>query len=60
MEKELNLAKIDRHCVNTNEYYEVEYWSKDFGIAPEALRKAVIASGTRSVDVVKKELYFLT
>ena len=60
MDQELNLAKIDRHCVKTNEYYEVEYWSKEFGITPEVLKKAVIASGTRSVDDVKKQLYFLT
>lgn len=60
MDKELNLAKIDRHCVNTSEYYEVEYWSREFGITPEVLKKAVTASGTRTVDDVRKQLNFLT
>ena len=45
----------DRHFINVNERYEVEHWSKKFGVTEEALRQAVQAAGT-SVKAVEEHL----
>lgn len=36
----------DKTCININEYYDVEYWSKRFGVIPELLYRAVKATGS--------------
>lgn len=36
----------ERKWVNLQEYYDVEYWSKKFGITPELLQRAVKESGS--------------
>lgn len=41
----------DRTRINTSEDYEVQDWSKKFGVTPEQLRAAVKAVGTNSADV---------
>ena len=45
----------DRLRVNVNEEWELQYWSKKFGVSAEQLRDAVKAVGT-SADAVGKHL----
>lgn len=45
----------DRSRVNTSEDYEVQYWSKKFGVSAEELKKAVEKVGPMA-DNVQKEL----
>jgi|GEM_PF-928007 len=46
----------DRRWINLQEYYDVEYWSKKFGVTPELLQMAVKNSGTTSADEVEQYL----
>jgi len=55
MDNKNNTGSLDRDRINIHENYEVEYWSKKFGITPEELRKAVQSVGT-SADNVEKYL----
>jgi hypothetical protein len=55
MDNKKNIGSPDRDRVNIHEAYEVEYWSKEFGVTPEELRKAVEKAGT-SADDVRKQL----
>ena len=48
-------APQDASRVNIHERYEVEYWSKRFGVTPERLKEAVEKAGT-SVSAVEAEL----
>lgn len=41
----------DRARINLNESWEVQYWSKKFGISADELRTAVEAAGPMSADV---------
>jgi len=45
----------DSDLINTSENYEVEYWSKKFGVSAEELKAAVKAAGN-SVSAVRKQL----
>jgi uncharacterized protein DUF3606 len=45
----------DRSRINTNEDYELRYWSKRFGVSQERLKQAVDRVGN-SVSAVEKEL----
>jgi hypothetical protein len=45
----------DASKVNVHEQYEVEYWSKKFGVTPDQLRAAVSRVGT-SAEKVEQEL----
>lgn len=45
----------DATKVNVNESWELDYWSKEFGVTKERLKEAVKAVGT-SVAAVKKYL----
>ena len=45
----------DASRVNVHEDYEVQYWSKHFGVTPERLKEAVKKAGT-SVKAVEAEL----
>jgi Protein of unknown function (DUF3606) len=40
-------GRQDRSRVNTSEDYEVQYWSKKFGVSPDELKAAVKKSATR-------------
>lgn len=46
---------VDRKVINLREYYDVEYWAKQFGISPELLTIAVKESGSTVAEEV--ELY---
>jgi hypothetical protein len=41
----------DRDLINASEYYEVEYWSKKFGVTPERLKSAIKAVGSSAKAV---------
>lgn len=44
---------LERNRVNLQEYYDVEFWSRKFGITPELLKMAVKASGSDLPEVVQ-------
>lgn len=46
----------DRSQVNSNEHYEVEYWSKKWNITPDELKETIKNSGTNSVEKLQKYL----
>jgi uncharacterized protein DUF3606 len=41
----------DRTQINVNEPWEFDYWSKELGVTPEELRKAVKEVGVMVADV---------
>ena len=45
----------DASRINVHERYEVEYWSKKFGLTPDQLKAAVAKVGV-SVKAVQKEI----
>ena len=45
----------DRSRVNVNEPWELQYWSRKFGVSEEQVKDAVKAAGT-SADAVGKHL----
>jgi hypothetical protein len=48
-------GKQDRSRINTNQDYEVRYWSKKFGFSRDKLKAAVKKVGN-SVAAVQQEL----
>jgi hypothetical protein len=46
---------IEKELIDMKENYEVEYWTKKFGVSREELQEAVDAVGT-SPDEVRKYL----
>jgi len=46
-----NIGKPDRDRINTSEDYEVQDWSKKFGVSTEELRDAVKKAGSNAKDV---------
>lgn len=45
----------DRSRINVNETWELQYWTRHFGVSEDQLRSAVKAAGT-SVEAVGKHL----
>ena len=46
-----HIGKQDRDRINLSEDYEVQDWSKRFGISPGELREAVKKAGNMAKDV---------
>ena len=46
-----NIGSPDRDRISLSEDYEVQDWSKKFGVTPEELRKAVKQVGSSPKDV---------
>lgn len=46
----------DRSKVNLSERYEVDYWTKKWGISEDQLKAAVKKAGSSSVEAVAKAL----
>jgi hypothetical protein len=46
----------DRSRVNLNEIWEVQYWSRHFGVSEAELRQAVHRAGSSSVEKVRQVL----
>jgi Protein of unknown function (DUF3606) len=55
MDNKAKTGRPDRDLINVSENYEVEYWSKKFGVRAEQLKSAVRAVGN-SVAAVEKQL----
>lgn len=47
---------LDNDRININEYYEVEYWSKQFGLHPEVFKELVKKAGTNSAEALRSYL----
>ena len=45
----------DRSKINVEEKYEIDYWTRKFGVTPDELRDAVKKVGP-SVEAVEREL----
>ncbi|QNK64912.1 DUF3606 domain-containing protein [Pedobacter sp. PAMC26386] len=43
----------ENKLIDLQEYYEVEYWSKKFGVTPELLKRAVKESDSAIADEVE-------
>ena len=46
-----NRGPADRARVNIHEPYEVEYWSKEFGVTPDKLRELVGKHDVMAADL---------
>ncbi len=46
----------DRSQVSSSEQYELDYWSKKWGITQDELKEAITQSGTNSVEKLEKYL----
>lgn len=44
----------DRARINVNERYELDYWSKKFGVSEDELKRAVGKVGVMADDVEKE------
>ncbi|MDB4922338.1 DUF3606 domain-containing protein [Mucilaginibacter sp.] len=51
MDDKTKTGSPDRDLINPSEYYELEYWSKKFGVTPEKLRSAIKAVGSSAKEV---------
>ena len=51
MDDKTKIGSPDRDLINTSENYEVEYWSKKFGVTAEQLKAAVRAVGNSAAAV---------
>jgi len=51
MDDKTKTGSPDRDLINASEYYEVEYWSKKFGVTPERLKSAIKAVGSSAKAV---------
>lgn len=54
MDNKTNVGSPDRDLINISENYEVEYWSKKFGVSAEQLKTAVKAVGNSAAAVEKQ------
>lgn len=48
--------RLDNDRININEYYEVEYWSKQFNLKPEVFKTLVKEAGTDSIKDLREYL----
>ncbi|MCD1117552.1 DUF3606 domain-containing protein [Chryseobacterium turcicum] len=55
MSDDLTKKPLDTTRVNVSESWELDHWSKKFGVTKERLKEAVKAVGT-SADAVEKYL----
>jgi Protein of unknown function (DUF3606) len=44
----------DRERINIQERYELEYWSRKFGVTPDQLKEAVAKAGVMVKDVARQ------
>jgi hypothetical protein len=44
----------EKRWINLQEYYDVEYWSRKFGVSPELLQTAVKNAGSTSAEDVER------
>ena len=51
---DIQFRSLDMDRININEYYEVEYWSNQFGLHPSVFKKLVEDTGITSAKALKK------
>lgn len=51
MDDKKNTGSPDRDRININEDYELQYWSKKFGVSSNELKEAVKAVGSAVKEV---------
>jgi hypothetical protein len=51
MDNKKNVGNPDRSRINVHEEYELNDWSKKFGVSHDELKAAVEAVGTEAKDV---------
>ena len=51
MDNKQHTGSPDRDRININEDYEVQYWSKKFGVTADKLKDAVKQAGTSATAV---------
>ena len=51
-----NFKSLDIDRININEYYEVEYWAKQFGLQPEVFKNLVNQAGVTSAKALRAYL----
>ena len=51
MDDKTKTGHPDSDLINASEYYELEYWSKKFGVTPERLKSAIKAVGASAKAV---------
>ena len=49
-----NRGEPDRSLINMNEDYEVQYWTRKFGVTREELQRAVEAVGNSAEAVARR------
>lgn len=47
---------LDNDKININEYFEVEYWSKQFELKPDVFKNLVKEAGTDSIKALREYL----
>ncbi|MBC7913921.1 MAG: DUF3606 domain-containing protein [Pyrinomonadaceae bacterium] len=50
---DIQFRSLDIDRININEYYEVEYWSKQFGLHPTVFRQIITDTGITSAEALK-------
>ncbi|HEX8378284.1 MAG TPA: DUF3606 domain-containing protein [Pedobacter sp.] len=53
---ETQFRSLDIDKININEYYEVEYWSKQFGLRPDVFKSLVKEAGITSAKALRAYL----
>ena len=53
---ETKFRSLDMDRININEYYEVEYWAKQFGLRPTVFKGIVRESGISSAKALREFL----
>jgi hypothetical protein len=51
MDDKTKTGSPDSDLINASEYYELEYWSKKFGVTPEKIKSAIKAVGSSAKAV---------
>ncbi|MBC8053303.1 MAG: DUF3606 domain-containing protein [Sphingobacteriaceae bacterium] len=54
--EESQFRSLDIDRINISEYYEVEYWSRQFGLQPLVFKELVTKTGITSAKELKKYL----
>ena len=55
MNDKSKVREVNRDSINPGESFEMEYWSKKFGVTYEQLKSAIRAVGN-SIHAVEKQL----
>lgn len=54
---DIQFRSLDIDRININEYYEVEYWSKQFNLRPSAFKALITGTGITSAKELREYLH---